>query len=237
MKNRRNYYRILHLQPGAPTAIVKASYHTLMRRLRMHPDLGGDHAQAVIINEAFEVLSDPVRREAYDRAIAQAVERQRAPATWTPADDDRPEVAPEPPVCEFCGVRLRAVTRWPDGTCPACGSPLCPARRYQDGEVSRRAIERVPRHMAIRFRRSTAMQKTWSSTTEDVSLNGMRFLSPVAVATGERVSIDCAFCLAVGLVKSVRQDALDPRSRWRCGVEYLTLHIKHDRGGLFSTTA
>src|SRR5690606_3216066 len=59
--NRRNYYRVLHVQPDAPTEIIRMSYLTLMRRLKMHPDLGGDHRKAALINEAFATLVDPVR--------------------------------------------------------------------------------------------------------------------------------------------------------------------------------
>ena len=64
MKNRRNYYRILHVQPDAPVEIIKASYKTLMQKLGQHPDLGGGHENAALINEAYAVVTDPVRREA-----------------------------------------------------------------------------------------------------------------------------------------------------------------------------
>ena len=68
MENRRNYYRILHIQPDAPVAIIKASYRTQMQKLRMHPDLGGDEWNASLLNEAYQVLSDPGRRRTYDKA-------------------------------------------------------------------------------------------------------------------------------------------------------------------------
>ena len=32
MQNRRNYYRILHVQQDAPVEIIKTSYRTLMHR-------------------------------------------------------------------------------------------------------------------------------------------------------------------------------------------------------------
>lgn len=67
-ENRRNYYRILNVQPDAPHAVIKASYRALMSTLRQHPDLGGDHATAALINEAWHVLGDEGRRQAYDRA-------------------------------------------------------------------------------------------------------------------------------------------------------------------------
>jgi predicted transcriptional regulator len=34
MKNRRNYYRILQVQPDAPVEIIRASYRTMMRELK-----------------------------------------------------------------------------------------------------------------------------------------------------------------------------------------------------------
>ena len=49
-KNRRNYYRVLHVQPDAPIEVIKASYRALMGPLRHHPDLGGDHETAALIN-------------------------------------------------------------------------------------------------------------------------------------------------------------------------------------------
>ena len=63
---RRNHYRMLHVQPEAPPEIIAASYRTLMQKLRAHPDLGGDADYAVLLNEAYAVLSDPQRRQRYD---------------------------------------------------------------------------------------------------------------------------------------------------------------------------
>ena len=67
MENRRNYYRILQVQCDAPLEIIHASYRTIMRELKQHPDLGGDQWNACIINEAYETLRDSVRRAEYDR--------------------------------------------------------------------------------------------------------------------------------------------------------------------------
>ena len=95
--NQRNLYRVLFVQPDAPTAIIQASYRTLMQKLRAHPDLGGDAWDAAVINRAFEILADPRRRRAYDAALfgrrnlrslarQSAVQRQREDddASWRP---------------------------------------------------------------------------------------------------------------------------------------------------------
>ncbi len=69
MKNRRNYYRILHVQPDAPVELIKASYRTLMHKMKHHPDLGGDHDTAVLINAAYDTLTDGKKRQAYDAQL------------------------------------------------------------------------------------------------------------------------------------------------------------------------
>ena len=43
-----------------------------MHAQRKHPDLGGDAEEATMINEAYEVLSDPARRESYDSTLTRA---------------------------------------------------------------------------------------------------------------------------------------------------------------------
>ncbi len=71
IKNRRNYYRLLQVQPDAPVQVIKASYRALMQKLKYHPDLGGDEWNATLINEAYAVLSDSLKRAAYDREQTQ----------------------------------------------------------------------------------------------------------------------------------------------------------------------
>ena len=81
--NRRNFYRILHVQPEAPGAVITASYRAMMSKLRLHPDLGGDTAGAALINEAYAVLSDPAKRASYDQKLqtGKAGSRDRAAIT------------------------------------------------------------------------------------------------------------------------------------------------------------
>lgn len=114
--NRRNYYRILHVQPEAPQEVIRASYRTLMGTLRGHPDLGGDHAMAVLFNEAYQVLSDPVRRAAYDASLRQRTEAARRATELVLRQ------------CPLCARALPAEIR-PETRCVICASPLAqPAR-------------------------------------------------------------------------------------------------------------
>ena len=40
-----------------------------MQKLKAHPDLGGDTWNATVINEAYEILSEPDRRAQYDKLL------------------------------------------------------------------------------------------------------------------------------------------------------------------------
>ncbi len=67
--NRRNFYRILQVQPDASLEIIKNNYRTLLHKLRLHPDLGGENLTASYINLAYATLRNSSKRAAYDRQL------------------------------------------------------------------------------------------------------------------------------------------------------------------------
>jgi curved DNA-binding protein CbpA len=62
------HYEVLGLEPGATTRDVEQAYRKLISK--MHPDLGTPPALFRQLREAFETLSDPHRRRAYDQLLA-----------------------------------------------------------------------------------------------------------------------------------------------------------------------
>ena len=75
-----DYYAILDVPLDATTADIKKAYRA--KAHRYHPDHGGSHEQMLLINEAFEVLSNPALRREYDYAQAHQADTgaQRAAA-------------------------------------------------------------------------------------------------------------------------------------------------------------
>lgn len=64
----KDYYVILQVDPRAEPEVIEAAYRRLS--LKHHPDVSreADAGRRMReLNEAFEVLSDPARRRAYDR--------------------------------------------------------------------------------------------------------------------------------------------------------------------------
>ncbi len=138
--NRRNYYRLLHVQADAPLEVIKASYRALMSL--HHPDVGGDHAAAVLLNEAYAVLSDVERRAVYDRRRAERMGRPAAREARPAASAHGARSAP--PGCPFCRLPLPPSIR-PDSRCSRCRAPLAAVRRPGDPArvTERRAMPRV----------------------------------------------------------------------------------------------
>jgi len=67
MASDTDYYALLQVHPDADPAIIKSAYRTIMSELKMHPDLGGSTEKAQQLNEAYETLSNPEKRRAYDQ--------------------------------------------------------------------------------------------------------------------------------------------------------------------------
>ncbi|MHB9133999.1 MAG: J domain-containing protein [Armatimonadota bacterium] len=86
-----DYYEVLQVHPSAHQEVIKRAYRTILGMLQAHPDLGGSHEDAVRVNEAYQVLSNPELRQAYDAARRSAmVNKARATTADAPATSPRP---------------------------------------------------------------------------------------------------------------------------------------------------
>lgn len=63
----KNYYRILGLELDAEHEEIKAAYRILAQRY--HPDKGGDPAEFRLIQEAYDILGNPLTKRPYDRDL------------------------------------------------------------------------------------------------------------------------------------------------------------------------
>lgn len=84
MDSSPDYYAALRVGPGATQQEISRAYRTLMRS--HHPDVDDAAAdrevkdnELLMIMQAFSVLRDPARREAYDRSITGRQESGTVP--------------------------------------------------------------------------------------------------------------------------------------------------------------
>jgi curved DNA-binding protein CbpA len=231
--NRRNYYRLLHVQPDAPTEIIKSSYRTLMQSLRMHPDLGGDHWNASLLNEAYAVLSDADKRAAYD-AGRDALPRSDDSANSTGAADAtasnrarRGSTA----FCPFCHADIDGRIE-SDSNCNRCTSPLVRAETFSRRADWLRTVERVPKAVDLRIWTDWPQDPEPASLL-DLSLTGLRFSFSRGLPVGSFIKLDCELFTSVARVVRCQADG----QRWQLGAEFYTLRFLRSRGGFVSAEA
>ncbi len=252
MDDRPDYYRILHVAPDAPEAIIKSSYRTLMQRLKKHPDLGGDHDAAALINEAHAALTDPEKRADYDRKRQtarhaektasknrSAPQRKRsAPQRKRSAPQARPDYGKSARVstrdCLFCRAPHelgQGILK--DTLCYDCGSPMSLPAHHAPESTDRRALSRIPRNQPITFYTSWPSVGSHSGMSHDISLKGMQFVTKRSLREGEIIKIDCAVCRAVARVVHARQSG----NSSIVGVEFVALRFEQTQGSFVSARA
>lgn len=75
MARTRDYYAVLGVPPRAHARVVEERYWEQAHELHQEPTKKAAR-RLMMINEAYEVLGSPHRREAYDRKRAEAIARQ-----------------------------------------------------------------------------------------------------------------------------------------------------------------
>ena len=241
-EERRNLYRILHVQPEAPLEVIRASYRTLMSTLRSHPDLGGDPEAAARINAAYAVLTDPERRRAYDRSLSATPAPDKpakaGPAARAAASAALPVAASDPAAwladraCPMCRHPLPVALHL-DTRCPGCDSPLFRRPAVDRGELfGRRRSPRNARAMPATLR-LPGRPGDQAARLRDLSLSGLCVLSPVPAAERSALRVMTATFDAVAVVVGCRRQS----DGWLLHGELLTLQLLRSQGVFVSAKA
>lgn len=225
MKNRRNYYRLLQVQPDAPLEIIRASYHTLMNKLGKHPDRGGEHWEAVILNEAYATLSNSKKRAEYDKEL---FERYTKKPFALRGSNKQPLIKYYCPFCKRPLARKSA----PDERCDTCKSPLH-SDVSRPPDKCRRSIARIKKSGKIRYY-SNWPQKAREAEIVDLSPKGMRFTCSEALTPDSHVKVSSTFLKGIVKIINCQKKA---RSVYVIGAQFLTVELADSRGSFFSTSA
>jgi curved DNA-binding protein CbpA len=226
MKNRRNYYRILQVQPDAPTEIIRASYRTMMRELKKHPDLGGSTWDAEVLNEAYETLGNAERRAAYDEDLFVKYTKQTNSYTKQPV---------APVLCPICKRPLSRKAR-PGELCLTCQTPLQSDDSPAAELAKPRSIERIKKSDQIYY------YSTWPGKPEqgrmiDFSPKGMRFICKEKLAPQTVLKISSKLFEASGTVTNSSEETQAGKKCYAIGICFLAVRFEDSRGTFFSTSA
>lgn len=201
----------------------------------MHPDLGGDNDSAAVINEAYAVLMEPDQRAAYDKSrLQQAANDSFTEASAREGEEsdqrfDRERGRINDAHCVFCQAGFQSAAG-ADAFCGRCSSPRLLPKQLHDDSEDRRAILRVPKNTAVKFCTHWPQSRAYQAQSQDISLTGMRFSSPLGLEIGQVVKIDAEMLRAVGQVTRLKQVG----ANWEIGVKFLSLHFERTRGSFIA---
>jgi hypothetical protein len=248
MKNCWNYYELLHVQPDAPTEIIRSSYRTLMLKLKLHPDIGGDDCRAALINQAYETLIHPEKRAEYDRLMF-GVARMADACTFPDRTKgttgrferygrNRGTSAPPMRCCIFCKTPYHdSISDTVERYCACCQSPLNPvesALRLNDAQ--RRAVRRMVKDHQMTFYTAWP-QHGFQGHIRDLSPMGMQMDTRESLQPSQVIKIECRVLEATAEVVHSRTTAEGGEQRCIAGVRFCTLWFQRPIGTFLSITA
>lgn len=250
LKNRRNYYRILHVQPDAPLEIIKSSYRALLLKLKQHPDLGGDTWNTVLINEAKDVLTDPVKRAEYDRHLfsTQKIEVRSGNNRETESfvfSTEKSKPHPNPsqprtmPVCPFCRSPQQLHTFLAgEPACGRCQAPLYPAEKFKGKKSSKRTVDRFAKQFDIIYFTEWPSERRYYGQASQLSLKGMQFRTHHSLEPGQIIKIqsNCLRTIAK-VVYFLPANSPGNRLENKIGIEFLTIQFLEKSGTFVSARA
>jgi curved DNA-binding protein CbpA len=225
MKDQPNYYRILQVQPDALSEVIHASYRTLMRELKIHPDLGGSTTEAALLNAAYETLSDPRRRADYDEELFHQ-------SIQAPHFHKKPDVLA---VCLICRQPLSQEPK-PGQVCPMCRTPLKSDTVLESEPGTGRSLERTRASDTI-FYYTGWPGKAKEGRMIDFSPKGMRFVSNQTLAIHSVLKISCRLFEASGTVTNISEEISGGQKSYSVGVCFLAVHFTNFNGTFLSTSA
>jgi curved DNA-binding protein CbpA len=73
-RDMKTHYDILGIQSTATQDEIKKAFRNISKI--KHPDLGGSHDEFILITKAYEILSDPAKKAAYDLSNAETADHK-----------------------------------------------------------------------------------------------------------------------------------------------------------------
>ena len=229
MENRRNYYRVLQVQHDAPFEVIKASYYAHLRELKLHPDFGGKHRNATILNEAYTILSDCKKRAEYDKILFNY---------YTKRPFSKNGLNKQPIVTVFCPFCKQPIGRngGTNESCLYCKGVISPTEDNDDDINCRRSEIRLQKQGKI-LCSATSSQINQEADLIDISTKGMRFVCKKSLSLNMVVKIKSPFVNSVAKVINVQQKVNEGTNRYLIGINFLEVVFENQEGSFFSAYA
>lgn len=245
VKNQRNYYRILQIQPDASLPVIIASYSALIKYPFQNIEL---------LDEAYAVLANPAVRIRYDAFLTgsrsihiqdNARDREQSKPLLTAFSVSSGIEAPANPVhepathtiiqsqasaslrhCVFCYTAFaNQLAVYQSNHCPQCNSPL-PDEHDRPVKLKQRAHRRLDADGLLDFYLFWP-DTPYQATLQNLSPSGLRFLTEASLDTGDTIKIDAPNFKAVAEVAHIQHIE---GNRKAVGARFLAIQFTHERG-------
>ncbi len=222
LKNRRNYYRILHVQPDAPIEVIKASYRTLMGKLGCHPDLGGTHRLATLVNDAYHTLSNSKKRLEYNVLLSLRQRKNREPLSGAFKKKRTPN--PHPQTKSNRNTYRR---------CLVCKKFACEKQHSKHSKAERRDIGRVKQQGPVSYT-FLHSENRYQGEFIDLSPEGMQFISKEKVDPMTYIKVRCGLLFGAARVINCHEVLRgDERMHIIC-LNFVKVEFERSRGTFLS---
>ncbi|UJP04988.1 MAG: J domain-containing protein [Nitrosomonas sp.] len=238
-RNRRNYYRVLQVQPDAPDAAITASYRILKKDQRQ---------DGLLLDEAYRVLSSPAKRKSYDVLFACAATRVTQKKQQSATDCTDVAISTQRAVttravdkyqvihlkyCLFCNTSYVPKTGlYQHETCLECASPLHEIA-HENFDSSRRMLKRIPINSGFMFYLFWP-DKPYQGVIQDISPVGIRFAFADTMLTAKDIiKIDASNFQAVAEITYTHYG----ESGVSAGTRFITVKFNQQRGNFISAHA
>ncbi len=235
--NQRNYYRILQVQPDAPITLITASYRTLKK---------SSPQDTAILDEAYQILSNPQARKQYDVLFAVSNVSYAAEKSAQVNTDLVKRVNVENPLqsavqsyqaaithyCTFCKTPYMLQTNvYQSESCLECASPLF-VLQQENLESSCRTMMRT----AVRGK--FVFYLFWPGIPyqglfQDLSPTGIRFLTEQSIDLRDIIKIDAPNLQAVAEVTHKRSEGRETS----VGIRFIAVKFDQHRGNFITVQA
>ena len=236
----KNYYRILQVQPDAPTTIITASYQALIKN---NPKI------ISLLDESYRILSNEETRKQYDiylaNLLADTSNRNNTQshsinpiATSKNASNSerasflQPYQAVILHYCTFCKTPYRSQTNlYGNENCLECASPLT-LLEHESLKLFRRTMRRIPIQGDFLFYLFWP-EKPYCGFFQDLSSSGLRFWSQQPIGLQEIIKVDASNLQAIAEITHTSAE----RNGTSIGARFITVKFNQIRGNFISAKA